>query len=377
MRIAILLGPFQPLPPTGFGAVEKVWVELAREFSRQGHAVSVFGRGVGGTREYVDGNGVNVIEVPGFNATGNIAIDLCKDLLYALQVAPTVPRADIVVTNSFWLPVVLALFKRRKGKIVVHVARFPKGQMWLYQGADSIQAISGAVARAVGEQCAALKGRISVVGYPVDVGLYCLPPGGRRMAQAPRILYVGRLHPEKGVHLLVDAFRRVVERAPAARLMIVGPAAAHQGGGGEAYLRSLQTAAAGLAVEFVEAVSDDRALAQLYQEADCFCYPSLAEKGEAFGRSVLEAMATGLPSVVSDLACFADFLGQGEEGVVFDHRGPSPADALAEALCSVVLDPVRAASLGEQARTRAEQYSVERIAAAYLTLFEQVAIARS
>jgi glycosyltransferase involved in cell wall biosynthesis len=376
MRISILLGPFQPMPPVGFGAVEKVWMELAREFARRGHAVHVIGRGEGGAGGHPDRDGVHVTGFRGFDATGNIVLDLCKDLLHALRLAPAVPPADIVVTNSFWLPVVLAPFKRLKGRIVVHVARFPKGQMWLYRGADCIQAISGAVARAVGEQCAALKGRISVVGYPVDTGLYCPPPGGRGIGEAPQILYVGRLHPEKGVHLLVDAFRRVVERLPAARLRIVGPAAAHQGGGGEPYLRSLEAAASGLAVEFVGAVSDDRALARLYQEADCFCYPSLADKGEAFGRSVLEAMATGLPVVVSDLGCFADFIDDGVEGTVFERRGPDPGQRLADALCSVVLAPQRAVSLGARARMRAEQYSVDRIAAAYLALFDRVVALR-
>jgi glycosyltransferase involved in cell wall biosynthesis len=373
VRVTIVLGPFQRLPPAGFGAVEKVWLELARNFSRNGHDVCVIGRGGGRKRDYVEECGLRVIEVRGLTATGHIALDLCKDLLYSFRVIPAIPRADIVVTNSFWLPAVLAPIKRLKGKIIVHVARYPKGQMWLYLGADAIQTISSAVARAIARQCGAIKGKIAVVGYPVDTDVFSPPAGDRRLRKNPVILYVGRVHPEKGVHLLIDAFRSIVDRAPAARLRIVGPASELQGGGGQGYLQLLRTAAAGLPVEFVEAISDDRVLSRMYQEADCFCYPSLAEKGEAFGRAVLEAMATGLPCVVSKLECFADFLEDGAEGMVFDHRGGAPAAALGDAVCSILLDPERAIVLGARARSRAEQHSVDRIAGAYLALFERVA----
>jgi len=129
-------------------------------------------------------------------------------------------------------------------------------------------------------------------------------------------------------------------------------------------------------VEFVGPLREPAQLAREYQGAHCFCYPSVAEEGEAFGLAVLEAMATESPTVVSRLECFSDFLGDGAEGVVFDHRGPAPVGALADALCSVLLEPRKAAALGARARARAEQYSVARVAGAYLKLFERVASQR-
>jgi glycosyltransferase involved in cell wall biosynthesis len=192
------------------------------------------------------------------------------------------------------------------------------------------------------------------------------------MPPEPTVLYVGRVHPEKGVQLLVDAFRRVVARVPAARLKIVGPVEKRHGGGGSGYLESLKSTADGLPVEFAGAISDDRALSRTYQEADCFCYPSLAEKGEAFGRAVLEAMATGLPCVVSNLECFADFLKHDADGLVFDHRSKAPQEALADAICSILLDPGKADSLGASARRAAERFSASHITEAYLALFSSL-----
>ena len=63
---------------------------------------------------------------------------------------------------------------------------------------------------------------------------------------------MGRVHPEKGVHLLVRAFRRVAESAPKARLRIIGPAEERQGGGGDSYLRMLK---ADIAMDPVEGTS--------------------------------------------------------------------------------------------------------------------------
>ena len=373
LKITIVLGPFQPLPPGGFGAVEKIWVELARAFAVRGHDVCVIGRGGSGRDDYVDAPGLRIIETPGSNATGRLILDLFKDLLYALRITSAIPRSDIVVTNTFWLPVVLTPLKHLKGKVVVHVARYPKGQMWLYRGADAIQAISGSVARAITQQCPALKRKVTVLGYPIDTAIYCPPAQGRRMSAEPVILYVGRIHPEKGVHLLVEAFRRVVDRIPSALLRIVGPAAKRHGGGGNEYTRLLREAAAGLSVEFVEPIFDDAVLSDVYREADCFCYPSLAEKGEAFGRAVLEAMATGLPCVVSNLQCFSDILTHELDGIVFDHSAQAPELRLAESLIQVLADTGLSSRLGKNAAARAKEFELEKIATRYLDLFAAVA----
>ena len=373
MKITIVLGPQWPLPPTGFGAVEKVWVELAEVFATQGHEVCVIGRGVNGAAERLLPSGVRVRERKGFSASGSLWLDLCMDFSYALRVFLAIPRSDIVVTNSFSLPVVLTPIKRWKGRVVVHVARFPKGQMVLYRGADAVQAISGAVAGAIVQQCRALQRKVSVVGYPVNLDVYTPPRTPRRMPAAPLILYVGRVHPEKGLHLLVAAFGKVLERIPGAKLRIVGPAEAERGGGGIAYLASLQAMAEGRPVEFAAAVSDPAMLASAYRQADCFCYPSLAEKGEAFGLSVLEAMATGLPCVVSGLACFAEFMVSGVDGLAFDHSASEPHLALAEALYSILSDPPYAGTLGRNARARAEEFAIDKIASSYLALFSKLA----
>src|SRR5437870_3036139 len=83
--------------------------------------------------------------------------------------------------------------------------------------------------------------KVSVVPNPVPRSATSPPAIGDR---DKIILFIGRVHPEKGVHVLVDAF---VSGARAAfadwKLMIVGPTETKLGGGGEAYLASLHHAA--------------------------------------------------------------------------------------------------------------------------------------
>jgi glycosyltransferase involved in cell wall biosynthesis len=318
-----------------------------------------------------ESNGFRILRLRGYTAAGRLWRDLVTDFLYALEVYRRIEPSDVVVTNSFWVPVLLSL-GRRRGKIIVHVARFPKGQMWLYAKVDVLQAVSSAVAGEIARQSPSLVPKIRVLPYPVDLEVFQPPEVDRRYDEGLTILYAGRVHPEKGLDLLVDAFRLVIRTLPNARLRIVGPMSVESGGGGLPYIRKLQTSASGLPVEFDEPIADQNALAGAMREAHCFCYPSVAEKGEAFGLAVLEAMATGLPVVVSDLACFRDFVEPGKEGVLFDHRAADASRHLAEALIQVLSHPELASSMGTSGARKAEHYDLRLIAQRYAEMFVSV-----
>jgi glycosyltransferase involved in cell wall biosynthesis len=183
------------------------------------------------------------------------------------------------------------------------------------------------------------------------------------------LLFVGRLHPEKGVHLLVEAFATFVKTNPDWRLQLVGPVDTGHGGGGENYRRQLESLAAGLPVEFTGPIFDAAKLAAIYQRADLFCYPSLAELGESFGVAPLEAMACGVPVIVSSLECFRDFITDGENGFFFNHRDPNPAAQLAAQLQKAMAAPDNLARMGQHAIATAQQFSYPAVGKKYLDDF--------
>jgi hypothetical protein len=75
--------------------------------------------------------------------------------------------------------------------------------------------------------------------------------------------------------------------------------------------------------------------------------------------------------VVSDLACFRDFVAPGRNGWSFDHRGAAPADALIGALQRAAQERTR--ELAERALAVRETHSVTRIAELFLADFAAVA----
>jgi glycosyltransferase involved in cell wall biosynthesis len=365
MRITIVLGPFLPAPAVLGGAVEKVHLLLAGAYRAAGHEVTIISRQYRDFAQEEVVDGIRHIRIPSFDGSASLAVNIVLTCRYALRVARSLPTSDITITNVFALPLVLP--RRRAGKIYVHVARFPKHQMWLYGRADRLQAISQAVADAIVEQAPSLAGRVITIGYPVPDAYFCSHAAARQRT----ILYVGRLAREKGVHLLLKAFAAATSEDPCWRLRIVGPHEASQGGDGRTYLDELKAIAEplGPACVLVGPVFDQDALIREYQAAAIFAYPSIAEKGEAFGLAPLEAMAARCATVVSDLHCFDDYITHGVTGLKFDHRSEHPERDLGAQLASLMAEPDLLDRIAEAGHHAAGRFKLPAVAARMLEDF--------
>ncbi len=373
MIISIATGPWLPVPALQGGAIPRLWQGLAEEFAARGHEVRILCRGYPGQPQTEVINGVYYIRKGGLPQSTNISLDLLKDLFYGLLTFPTLPSADILVINDFWLPVFAAL-RPKVGKIVINANRFPKGQYWLYARTAFFAVASKAIQRAIANEYPAAIPRMQVIPNPIDTRVFFPATDPVPQRQEKIILYVGRIHPEKGIHLLLDAFSILSEQYSTIKLRIIGPWQENQGGGGEHYLQTLYSKATGLKVEFLEPIFDVNKLAEAYREADLFCYPSLAEKGESFGVAPLEAMASGLIPVVSNLDCFQDFINKGKTGYFFDHRSSDAAKNLAKILASVLLNWEENLKIRPEAIKHTMEYSYVKITNKYLEYFEKILI---
>ena len=376
MKITIVTGPFFSVPPAPCGAVERIWHDLAKEFAVAGHQVNILCRAWEGLPGEEHANGINYVRRTHFKRTGRIGLDLTKDMAYSLRHLPLLPQADILITNVFWLPI-LSRFNRAAGRLVINVQRYPKNQLQFYTGAARFAVVSTAVHDAIAQQFPAAVPRTRVIPNPIDLDIFTPPQVQRSHEGEQTILYTGRVHPEKGLHVLVDAFCLLAKDYPHLRLRIVGPSRIDQGGGGPKYLRQLSVRAGDAHVRFDEAIYDRRGLADALRAAHYYCYPSLAERGETFGVAALEAMATGLAPVVSDLACFRDFIEPGVNGYVFDHRTADPAQGLALTLRQLISNPAQTDAAGQQAAKRAQRFDCASVAALYLEDFKALLSSQS
>jgi glycosyltransferase involved in cell wall biosynthesis len=370
MRITIVLGAFFPVPPVMGGGVEKAWFGLAPEFARRGHEVVIVSRKMPNLPREETIDGVKHVRVDGFNTPPSLIWLKFLDLIYSIRTMSILPPADIIVTNTFWLPILLR--DSTRGKVYVHVGRYPKGQMRFYSRAARLQAPSLAIADKIAKQVPALANKATAIPYPVTTPAIASAPS-TLLEREKIILYVGRVHPEKGVHLLVEAFAQGTRAAHNDwKLMIVGPTETHLGGGGKDYLSSLQRLARGAKIQFDPAIFDPIALARRFQSARLFVYPSLAERGESFGLAPLEAMAHGCAVLVSNLGCFQDFIRDGETGFIFDHRTTDPAGTLRAKIDNLIADEALLEQVAARGQQKSVEYSVERVADQFLKDFESL-----
>lgn len=375
MRITIVQGAFFPVPALRGGAVEKVWLALGREFARRGHTVTHISRLCDGLPETQELDGVRHARVPGFDQPDSTWRLKWRNLVYSRRAARVLPPADILVTNTFWFP--LLRCDASRGLLYVHVARFPKGQFRFYGRAARLQCVSEVVAAGVRAQCPALAGRVRTLPNPLPDGAWESQPT-LDAARAPIVFFAGRIHPEKGLDLLAEAWGQPEVRKILAgwKLVLAGPWKVEQGGGGEEYRAKLAAKFAPIreTVEWTGPLfgADTAKLHELNRRARLFVYPSVAATGEALPLAPLEAMAGGATGVVSDLACFHDYWRAGENGLVFDQRAPDAGARLAAALVALAGNPARRARLAAAAWETAGHFRVEEVATRYLNDFESL-----
>lgn len=374
MRITIVQGAFFPVPPLLGGAVEKIWFAMGREFARRGHEVVHISRRFPGLPNEEELDGVRHIRVPGFASPASLFLLKVLDLLYSLRVLWKLPPGDILVTNTFWLPILIR--GHRHGHLYVHVARYPKGQMGLYRHAARLQTLSSAMVDAIVRQSPACEKIVKKIPYPL---LNDVTASREELTTAVRrneFLYVGRVHPEKGIQLLLEAYEKYCEgREHPWNLVIVGPWEEGLGGGGEVFFKKLRQSCSPQTwqrITWAGFIRDVEELRRKLLQAGLFLYPSLAETGESFGLAPLEAMGCGCPVLTSNLRCFSEYLTDAETGFIFDHQAADPAGVLAGKLIQLTSDPALLDKVARQGRQRADEFALDRITDRYLEDFSSI-----
>ena len=365
MKITIVQGAFFPAPPVLGGAVEKMWYGLAKEFVNQGHEVNYISKSYKGFLNIETESGISHLRVKGYKAPSSGIVLKILDLLYTLKAVQKISNnTDIIVSNTFWLPIFLP--SKQKKKCLIDVARMPKGQMKFYTSNGRLRANSSPVAKAIKDEIK-LEYHKKVVMIPNTLPFKT--NGAVDFSKKEKIiLYTGRIHPEKGLDILIKSFAML--DAKDWQLQIVGPYLTETGGGGDTYLQELKNIAKNSDVKFVEPIFDIDKLSEIYSKASVFVYPSVAEQGETFGVSPLEAMSWGCTTVVSDLACFKDFLIHNKNGLCFDHRSENKVEILSQYLKDLVNNPSLITTLATAGLLVNETHSTEKLAIQFLNEFD-------
>jgi glycosyltransferase involved in cell wall biosynthesis len=163
------------------------------------------------------------------------------------------------------------------------------------------------------------------------------------VGDAPLVVSVARLAPQRGHDLLLAGFRGLLDTVPTARLLLVGK--------GEMRDRLERLVAdQGLARQVSFAGYRDRDLPAVLAAADCFAL--MAPGSDDSCRAALEAMAAARPVVARALGALPETVLHGETGLLVQDDRP---ESIASALRTVLADRARARAMGAAGRRRAEQ----------------------
>lgn len=178
------------------------------------------------------------------------------------------------------------------------------------------------------------------------------------------LLFVGRLRPKKNVSDVVAAMSSVIKSHPNAHFNVVGDGPLREDIEKAVTDRGLDEAVT------VHGYVDDRTLSDLYEQSSMFVLPS---DWEGHPLVLLEAGASGLPVIGSDVEGIREYVQKGDTGYLFPH---GDVDALAETITTVLDDPGRIKTMGNQSLNLViDEYSwdatVERLHDIYLDLQQE------
>jgi glycosyltransferase involved in cell wall biosynthesis len=215
--------------------------------------------------------------------------------------------------------------------------------------------------------------RIRVIGNGVDTDRFRPALSEERTTLRARldlprdaaiVIYTGRLVSYKGLPVLLDAWPAILMAQPQALLVLVG-----EGGGDihacEPALRErVRDQQLGSSVRFAGSVEN---VDDWLRAADAFAFPT---EDEAFGLSLVEAMACALPAVTTAVGGLRDFVDDQVNALVIE---PGDAAALADALRTLLGNAGLRQSIGHAARqTAVQRFGVDAIADAYVRLFDDL-----
>lgn len=331
MRILVNSDALAPI-----GGVELSSLQVCRELVRRGETVDLLYRDGGELEAQWRALAASARQVPGFLVTQQHPLRDLPRLVPSLRAAAALrPRPDVLWLNrAEHLVWGLLAARAARAPLVCHLRTHPHfpALRQLARGVSRFVAVSGYV-RDLWVEAGLDPDRVDVVPNGVDEADY--PVGGPAELLAARrrldlredafvVLCYGRIHPEKGIDLLLEAWRRLGLGPDEATLVLAGePYPTPEGRAYGARIRALAPAG----VRFTGMQPD---VVPLLHAADVVVLP--AQWQEPFGRVVAEGLTSGRPVVASRVGGVPEQLTGGLSGLLFD---PRDAGALADRLAAL------------------------------------------
>jgi glycosyltransferase involved in cell wall biosynthesis len=255
------------------------------------------------------------------------------------------------------------------------------------RAADLVLGCSDFIAAGVRQRFPSLAQRCRHIYNGVNLALFAKPPGIQ--PKPKQLLYVGRMAPEKGVHILLDAFQIVLAQHPDANLELIGPEIVIPLEGlfpgcddphvlqiepyfrSGAYAELLRAKVSKLPEGSISSFNNGIDLNELvshYHAASIFALPAVCN--DASPLTAYEAGACGLPIVSTLSGGIPEIVEHGRSGLLVERSDPQ---AIAEAILQLLSNPDQRDAMSQAAFDRAStMFSWDRIAEDLLKEYERL-----
>jgi glycosyltransferase involved in cell wall biosynthesis len=315
---------------------------------------------------------------------------------YALQVAADLRRRGCDIAHVYYFPQFIRIIKALNPsiRIVLHM----HGE-WLTQlnwtrieyklsKTDAVVSCSEYISGKIRERFPKFADRCATVFMGTDCGHFRSQKTDPMsdVEKRRRLLYVGRISPEKGVHVLLDALELVVAQYPDCLLEIIGRESiippehllelsddpkirALRPFYGRSYLAQLMEKRPSLLADHVifRGPIPHSSVVDHYYNASVFVFPSFYE---SFGMAAIEAMACQLPVVATRAAAVPEVVEDGKTGILVEAND---VVGLADAITRLLTNDRLRVSMGEAGRARVrEMFSWEQVCKSLLQVYRVI-----
>lgn len=178
----------------------------------------------------------------------------------------------------------------------------------------------------------------------------------------PRVLYVGRVDPEKSIGQVVTAFANVLDKVPNAELVIVGDGTDRRN-----LVDLAQALGISKSVKFLGRVMPPDVI-DIYRSATVF---ATASETETQGIVLIEAAATGLPLVAVDAGAVRELCQHKKNGILCSPRDP---EAIAKALIKILQNPELQEKYGNASLEIAKKHDLNRTLKRFVEIYEEAIV---
>jgi glycosyltransferase involved in cell wall biosynthesis len=384
LRVLMLSDYF--FPQIG-GGTEKVIFEISKRLVNMGCEILVITLGNNQKREFYEINKIKVCRLSGFDLTGAIGLQTAfpKDILGACRIARNFRPHLIHAHNRFFITTLLAVLIKRlcNTKLIVtahlgdvrNLALIERFKTWaitayeqtlcrvIFRSSDKVITVSKSVQKHLRSLGVSPK-KMIVIQNGVDLEEFAPEISEHNDESFATILFIGRLLPNKGVKIFMEAANIICTKSPKrATFKIVGD---------NRYSAQLneffEKSEVSKNFQFIGKVPK---VSTILQEGGIFVRPSYTE---GMPLTVLEAMSAGLPIVATNVGGTSELIKNNDTGLLVEA---GDSRQLAEAILSLLEDPKHAKKLGQNAHAFIKQgyskkYSWDAVAAKNLSVYNEL-----